>query len=239
MLEAEKHMEVGRDALRRCAFAQGRQAFRRARAAMPEKLLLKRGQDERRGPEAVQHFRDARAACDELFVRHGESGGTVENEENEETEVKIAEKMPQLQVMLRRASQEGAWKAKAFFRRGLAKEKLQYLADAIEDFEAAQRLEPADTTVAKQLKQLRSRQRKAELDPAKMFKGILQREREEREKEEAAADLAARKQRREERLKAQAAQAAEAAEDGEPKLHCFRYVLWPEPRDVWIKCDQM
>ncbi|CAK9047431.1 Intraflagellar transport protein 122 homolog, partial [Durusdinium trenchii] len=178
--------------------------------------------------EAVQHFRDARAACDELFVRHGESGGTVENEENEETEVKIAEKMPQLQVMLRRASQEGAWKAKAFFRRGLAKEKLQYLADAIEDFEAAQRLEPADTTVAKQLKQLRSRQRKAELDPAKMFKGILQREREEREKEEAAADLAARKQRREERLKAQAAQAAEAAEDGEPKLHCFRYVLWPE-----------
>ena len=42
--------QVGRDALRRCAFAQGRQAFRRARAAMPEKLLLKRGQDERRGP---------------------------------------------------------------------------------------------------------------------------------------------------------------------------------------------
>ena len=60
-----------------------------------------------RPQEAVQHFRDARAACDELFVRHGESGGTVENEENEETEVKIAEKMPQLQARMLWESEDG------------------------------------------------------------------------------------------------------------------------------------
>ncbi|CAE8670035.1 unnamed protein product [Polarella glacialis] len=40
MQEAEKHMEVGRSELRREAFAQARQAFRRALAAVPEKLLL-------------------------------------------------------------------------------------------------------------------------------------------------------------------------------------------------------
>ena len=36
--------QVGRSDLQRGAFAQGRQAFRRSRAALPEKLLLKRSE---------------------------------------------------------------------------------------------------------------------------------------------------------------------------------------------------
>ena len=36
--------QVGRSDLQRGAFAQGRQAFRRARAALPEKLLLQRSE---------------------------------------------------------------------------------------------------------------------------------------------------------------------------------------------------
>ncbi|CAE7598198.1 unnamed protein product [Symbiodinium natans] len=115
--------------------------------------------------------------------------------------------MAQVAGALRCASQsdELPWMAKAYFRRGLAKEKLKYLTDAIADFEAAAELEPTDATIAKQLHAARARKHKAELKPTQMFAGILQRERAEREREEAAADLAARKQRREERLQREAA----------------------------------
>eukprot|EP00435_Cladocopium_sp_Y103_P003925 s3979_g1.t1 len=109
------------------------------------------------------------------------------------------------QTMLRRVSGANeTWQAKAYFRRGSARERLQYMAAALEDYEAALQIEPGDKIITKQLNALRNRQRKTELKPEKMFAGILQRERMEREKEEAAADLAARKQRREERLKAEA-----------------------------------
>eukprot|EP00434_Breviolum_minutum_P043529 symbB.v1.2.038807.t1/scaffold6182.1/size20260/2 len=96
MVEAERHMEVGRADLQRKAFAQGRQAFRRALAAVPEKLLLKQRQEElvrfatlerasllnqalcclKLGDavdpkEGLQHFRAALVAMDTLLQRHG------------------------------------------------------------------------------------------------------------------------------------------------------------------------
>lgn len=40
--EAQRHLELGRQRLRAGAYGQGRQAFGRARAALPEKLLLRR-----------------------------------------------------------------------------------------------------------------------------------------------------------------------------------------------------
>ncbi|CAE7598224.1 FKBP62 [Symbiodinium natans] len=43
--EADKHMEVGRADIKRQAFAQGRQAFRRAVAAVPDKLLLRQSDE--------------------------------------------------------------------------------------------------------------------------------------------------------------------------------------------------
>ncbi|CAL1149721.1 unnamed protein product, partial [Cladocopium goreaui] len=222
--EAERHMEVGRSDLQRGAFAQGRQAFRRSRAALPEKLLLKRSEEEiarfaalerasllnqalcclKLGDsvdpkEGLQHFRSAEAAADELLQRHGNA--LLE----EPLLFSAPQSIPELQTMLRRVSGANeTWQAKAYFRRGSARERLQYMAAALEDYEAALQIEPGDKIITKQLHALRNRQRKTELKPEKMFAGILQRERMEREKEEAAADLAARKQRREERLKAEA-----------------------------------
>ncbi|CAJ1388807.1 unnamed protein product [Effrenium voratum] len=215
--EAEKHMEVGRGDVKRQAFAQARQAFRRAMAAVPEKLLLGRSQEEissfaaleraallnqalcclRLGEatekaEALSHLRDALHACDSLFQRHGVGDEVAES----------LGARPELLAALREASlaEGGTWMAKAHFRRGMAKEKLQYLADALVDYQAALKLEPGDGMVQRHLASLKARQQKAELKPERMFAGILQRERSEREKEEAAAELAEKKRRREQRL---------------------------------------
>ncbi|CAJ1368140.1 unnamed protein product [Effrenium voratum] len=215
--EAEKHMEVGRGDVKRQAFAQARQAFRRAMAAVPEKLLLGRSQEEissfatleraallnqalcclRLGEatekaESLSHLRDALHACDSLFQRHGVGDEVAES----------LGARPELLAALREASlaEGGTWMAKAHFRRGMAKEKLQYLADALVDYQAALKLEPGDGMVQRHLASLKARQQKAELKPERMFAGILQRERSEREKEEAAAELAEKKRRREQRL---------------------------------------
>lgn len=226
--EAEKHMEVGRADIKRQAFAQARQAFRRAVAAVPDKLLLKQSDAiitrfakmERASllnqahcclklgdsvpdvkSEQQAHFREALQACRSLFDRHGPRDVQAEDGCLPESMVQVADAICKASQL-----EEVPWMAKAHFRRGLAKEKLRYLTDAVADYEAALALEPTDSVISKQLQLVKARKQKAELKPTQMFAGILQRERAEREREEAAADLAARKQRREERLQREAEQ---------------------------------
>ncbi|CAE8632725.1 unnamed protein product [Polarella glacialis] len=223
MQEAEKHMEVGRSELRREAFAQARQAFRRALAAVPEKLLLgqpvaeavrfaalerasllnqmlcsqRLGQTAEEEKLQKEHWQDVLKVCDLLFRRHDKGAQSSAPDAPPEN-------MPALAAAIRAASTSetaSPWLAKAHFRRGLAREQLGYLTDAVADFAAALRIEPGDSAVAKRLEALRQRQQRVDLKPTQMFAGILERERLEREREAAAAELAVRKQRKEERLR--------------------------------------
>lgn len=108
---------------------------------------------------------------DELLRRHAPPCGS---------QSAPVESLPQLRALLPAV---GAWQAKALYRRALALERLQHLTEALSDLEEALKLEPGDQAIQRQLRQLRARQRQAELRPEKMFKGILERERQEREKE--------------------------------------------------------
>ncbi|CAE8687321.1 unnamed protein product, partial [Polarella glacialis] len=195
MQEAEKHMEVGRSELRREAFAQARQAFRRALAAVPEKLLL--GQPV---AEAVRFAALERASLLNQMLCSQRLGQTAEEEKLQKEHWQDVLKAAAIRAA---STSETAspWLAKAHFRRGLAREQLGYLTDAVADFAAALRIEPGDSAVAKRLEALRQRQQRVDLKPTQMFAGILERERLEREREAAAAELAVRKQRKEERLR--------------------------------------
>eukprot|EP00439_Symbiodinium_sp_Y106_P011234 s1582_g1.t1 len=194
LAEAEKHMEVGRADIKRQAFAQARQAFRRAVAA---EIITRFAKMERASllnqahcclklgdsvpdvkSEQQAHFREALQACRSLFDRHGSRDVHAEGGSLPETMVQVADAICKASQL-----EEVPWMAKAHFRRGLAKEKLRYLTDAVADYEAALSLEPTDSVIAKQLQLVKARKQKAELKPTQMFAGILQRERAERERE--------------------------------------------------------
>mmetsp|Transcript_93039 Transcript_93039/g.282333 ORF Transcript_93039/g.282333 Transcript_93039/m.282333 type:complete len:249 (+) Transcript_93039:32-778(+) len=226
-------MELGRADLGRGAFAQARQAFRRAVAAVPEKLLLGQALEdlarfaalERASllnqalcaqklaesaemPAAQTHWEEVVRVCSLLLRRH--LGEGVAEAEREAPELEAPENTSMLAAALRAVSRTVGferWAAKAHFRRGLARERLSYISDAVADFAAAQHFEPADAAISSRLDALRQRQSQVELRPARMFNGILDREREVREGEEAVAALEEKRQRREARLRRQAAQA--------------------------------
>eukprot|EP00811_Abedinium_folium_P014498 NODE_2349_length_2230_cov_4.407513.p1 GENE.NODE_2349_length_2230_cov_4.407513~~NODE_2349_length_2230_cov_4.407513.p1 ORF type:complete len:520 (-),score=156.74 NODE_2349_length_2230_cov_4.407513:153-1712(-) len=224
--ETERHMDMGRAALKREAYGQARQAFRRAMNCTPEKLLLgqpvsnvarfaaierasllnqalcsqklaERAHEEESRQTA--HWKDVIQVCTLLLERHtgAPEGAIVEVPENI-TAIKVAFRA----IAASDAVETGPpqWLAKTYFRRAVARDNLSYLTDALADLVEAQRVAPADAEISKRLVATRRRQREVELQPSRMFADILGRERDDCEREEAARILAEKKRRRAARL---------------------------------------
>lgn len=219
--EGERHLVCGRQDLERGAHGQARQAFRRALTAVPEKLLL--GEPE----VAVSKFATIERAallnqalcsqrlaeraledaaggvvrvCTILLQRHSDGGrpGLAGPAVPTDTSGIVP--------ALRAASAQAGfaqWAAKAHFRRGVARERLCYLGDALADYEAAACLAPADPAILRAAEAVRRRRQRVELRPDAMFKSILEREQDERRREEEAALAEEKRRRREARLERQ------------------------------------
>lgn len=218
--EGERQLELGRGDVQRGAYAQGRQAFRRASAAVPDKLLLGRpmGDIERFATmerasllnQALCSLRLGEAALEERAPEHFLEALAVSTRLIEryfcDEEALAATDPPAntsaLPAVLRAAGRAAgcAWAAKAFFRRAVAREQLGYLTDALADLARARTLAPGDGEVVRRLEALRRRQRGTQLAPAAMFAGIFERERAAREQEEQQQALEEKRRRREERL---------------------------------------
>eukprot|EP00928_Gymnodinium_smaydae_P074931 TRINITY_DN57948_c0_g1_i1.p1 TRINITY_DN57948_c0_g1~~TRINITY_DN57948_c0_g1_i1.p1 ORF type:complete len:431 (+),score=64.70 TRINITY_DN57948_c0_g1_i1:27-1319(+) len=251
--EAERHLELGRASVKRQAFGQARQAFRRAVDSVPEKLLLGSSSEmiskfaalerscllnqalcsQKLASEdedhTTKHWEDVVRVCTRLLERHLDAASKPEGKSvqshpvgDEDSNTASPTSMPELAAAIRAASSKespAAWAVKALYRRATAREHLSSISDAVLDLVAAQKYAPEDVDVARLLTTLRERQRRIDLKPAKMYAGILERERDERESEAALKTLEEKRRRREARLRLerQSEESAKLANEAEPK----------------------
>ncbi|CAK0833382.1 unnamed protein product [Prorocentrum cordatum] len=148
--EAERHLGTGREDIKRSAFAQARQAFRRARVAIPDKMLVgqpavdvarfarverssllnqalcsqKLAEGAEELAERQGHWADVVRVCSTLLRRHSQGAEAAEAEHRQEAGGDLAA----VAAAIRAASADSVndWAAKAYFRRGLAREGLGF-----------------------------------------------------------------------------------------------------------------